>query len=73
MTDSVFQRIRDDHVRAMLQLRYRPTERSGIQRMLARHEIQPNGPSESIAARQMSLALGQLPSDLHRRVGSGVQ
>jgi hypothetical protein len=60
VTESIYQRIRDDHVRAMLQLRYCPTERSGIRRMLRDRIIERNSPSESVAPRQLSLLLGQL-------------
>jgi hypothetical protein len=68
--ESIYTQLRDDHVARMIALRDGSAERELIQRMVARHEIQRNGPTESIAARQMSLALGQLPSDfLSRRRG----
>lgn len=58
MTDSIYRRLRDQHVAAVLELRYCPTERQGIQRLLRDGVIERNSPTESIAPRQMSLALG---------------
>jgi hypothetical protein len=52
---NTYRAIRDDHIQAMLQLRYRPTEeREGIQRMLRDGIIERNEPSEGIAPLQMS-------------------
>jgi hypothetical protein len=65
VTESAFQRIRDDHVQAMLQLRYHPAEREGIQRMLREGIIERNKPSKIMSISTEAAARAWSARELH--------
>jgi hypothetical protein len=65
MSESIYGRIRDDHVQAMLQLRHRPAEREGIQRMLRDGIIERNRPSKIMSIPTEAAEQAWLARPLH--------
>lgn len=57
MTTSIYQQLRDDHVAAMVALRYGPSERSLITRMVQTKEIEHCSVSPNLEPRQLPLFL----------------
>jgi hypothetical protein len=54
VSESVYSQLRDQTVQAMIDYRYRRSERDLLRRMQARHEIVRNGTSPNLEPRQLT-------------------